>query len=239
MSVIHNLQDQAAAFRAAVVAAGPDAAVPTCPDWDVRKLVRHLARVYSSVQSSLSLEPTDPPPKPDRVPEDFDLALASLDANLAALIAPLSTLDPDRPVWAFFPGGTPKSWTRRMLHETAIHRMDAESAAGNTLIFDTELAADGIDEMLTLLLPASDWSTATGDGRVLYHAADAGRTWLVTLRPGAAPEVGAPSNPALDESEVDAVVAGTADTLYRRVWGRPSTAVITGDTELAKHPVGR
>jgi hypothetical protein len=62
---------------------------------------------------------------------------------------------------------------------------------------------------------------------VLFHAADAGRAWLLTLTAGQAPTVG----PAT-EIDADASVVGTADAVYRAAWRRPSTAVVNGDRSL-------
>jgi uncharacterized protein (TIGR03083 family) len=246
MSEFHNRawREQAAALRAAVVRAGPDAEVPTCPGWDVRKLVRHLARVYAMVKLAMRMSPDDSRPRPPDAPEDFDEALTWWDEQLAELTNTLSTSDPKQRVWSFFPGGTAESWTRRMAHETAIHRLDAEHALGpdhvHDLIFDPAFAADGVDEMLSVLLPSTpNRAQQEQHGRVLYHAADAGHTWLVTHRPGQPPEVGSPRDAALGASEVDATVAGTADAVYRKVWGRPSTAVVTGDLALANLIAGR
>jgi uncharacterized protein (TIGR03083 family) len=241
------LKEQAAALRAAAVQAGPDAAVPTCAGWDVRKLIRHVARVYAMVSLALDLGPDDARPEVPTPPDDFDKALAWWDERFAELVTKLSTSDADRPVWSFFSGGTASSWMRRMAHETAVHRLDAEHAlAGlepghvHELIFDSAFAADGVDEMLSVILPVTgNWAEQQREGRVLYHAADAGRTWLVTYRAGQPPEVGSPRNAALGALEVDATVAGTADAIYRRVWGRPSTAVVTGDTALADLATGR
>ena len=240
-------KEQAALFRSVAVQSGGDAEVPTCPGWDVRKLVRHLARVYAMVAQSLELGPDSERPVPPTAPEDFDEALRWWDARQAELSDKLSTMDPDHPVWAFFPGGTPAAWTRRMAHESAIHRLDAEHALVglgpdhvHDLIFDPAFAADGVDEMLTVLLPsAHDWTERHDDGRVLYHAADAGHTWLVTYRPGHEPTVGSPRDAALGAHEVEATVAGTADAVYRRVWGRPSNAIVTGDHALASLIRGR
>lgn len=237
----HVLKEQAAAFREAAIRAGRDASVATCEGWNVAKLVRHLARVYAMTGLSLDLGPDDAPPRTPRPPEDFDEALAWFDDQLAEMDGKLSAADPSRPVWAFFPGGTASSWLRRMAHETAIHRLDAEHAlAGldpdrvHPLIFDSEFAADGVDEVLSVLLGRiRDWKQQEHEGHVLYHAADAGRTWLVTYRPGRLPEVGSPHDSALGSPEVDATVAGTADAVYRRVWGRPSHAAVTGDRTLA------
>ena len=39
-------------------------------------------------------------------------------------------------------------WARRQAHETAIHRVDAEAAAGSTPTYDAAFAIDGIAELL-------------------------------------------------------------------------------------------
>lgn len=240
------LLEQSSAFRAAAVRSGPDAVVSSCPGWDVGKLVRHLARVYEMMSLALDLPPEGPGPQPSRPPDDFDAALSLWDENLGRLVHKFSTLDPEQAVWSFFPGGKVHNWVRRAAHETAIHRLDAELASAGVapdhvhdLLFAPPFAADGVDEMLSVLTRAADWTRPHPTGRVLYHAADAGQAWLVIHRPGQPPEVGAPHDAALGRPETDATVAGTADAVYRRVWGRPSTAVVTGDQALADLIAGR
>jgi hypothetical protein len=126
-------------------------------------------------------------------------------------------------------------WARRQAHEVAIHRLDAEHALAGTdaalptLIFDTRLAADGIDEAVQVIIPRrlSHYPPALG-GSVLFHAADAGQAWLMHVRAGEAPETG-PAEPGVD---ADASVVGTADAVYRAAWHRPSTAILGGDPAL-------
>ncbi|MDR7302327.1 maleylpyruvate isomerase N-terminal domain-containing protein [Haloactinomyces albus] len=249
MSESHHreLTEQAAALRAMAVQAGPQASVLTCPGWDVHKMMRHLGRVYAMGSLAVDTEPDGSTPQPPVPPDGFTDTLSWWDDRLAELLDKLATSDADRAVWSFFPGGTPAAWSRRMAHETAIHRLDAEHALadGDTaqvreLLFDSDFAADGVDEMLSVLLSGTrKWADQHGDGQALFHAADAGRTWLVTFRPEQPPETGAPHDAALGSPEVDATVAGTADAIYRRVWGRPSSAVVSGDETLAGLVSGR
>ncbi|MBE9374852.1 maleylpyruvate isomerase N-terminal domain-containing protein [Saccharopolyspora sp. HNM0983] len=234
----HELETQAAAFRSAALRAGPAAAVATCPGWDVLRLVQHVSRMYAMANTALQQEPDVEPPRAPRPPAEFDDALTWWDERFAELTENLSKLDPAEPVWSYFRGGTPESWLRRMTHETAVHRLDAEHAVAclepggvHELIFDPALAADGVDEALGVLVPArEEWDDHDVQGRVLYHAADAGRAWLIEFQPRQAPRVGLPADAAL---EAEATVAGTADALYRHAWGRPSQAAVTGDTSLA------
>lgn len=81
-----------------------------------------------------------------------------------------------------------------MLHETTVHRADAELAAGGEPAIDPETAADGISEFLANL-PYGRRSAAPleqllagmpGDGQTLHlHATDCDGEWMITLAPGA------------------------------------------------------
>ncbi|SDJ82409.1 TIGR03083 family protein [Actinopolyspora mzabensis] len=241
-----RLREHATALREAASGAGADAAVPTCPEWDVLQLVRHLGKVYAMVGQALRLDPEDSRPRPESAPREFDAALHWMDERLTELTTRLAAESPDRAVWSFFPGGTPRNWARRMVHETAIHRLDAEYALPNGgsdergLLFDAEFAADGIDEFLTMLLAVGhDWSAARNTGRLLFHAVDVERAWLVTFEAGQSPSIERRRGTATGDIEPEATVAGEADTLYRRVWGRPNTATTRGDRELAGLVNGR
>lgn len=168
---------------------------------------------------------------PEPVPDGWDAVLAWQQDQSAAMLDALGA-GPDVPAWLPFPGyaKTTGSWTRRQAHEGAIHRLDADAANGSeTPLFESVFAADGIDEMLTLLLPVRPWTDSTATGSVLVHAADAGRVWTVELREGAAPVVSDGSSATFD---ADVTIAGTADAVYRRIWGRPSDASVIGDVSL-------
>jgi hypothetical protein len=173
----------------------------------------------------------------DQPPDAWDELLPWWDDTLDAMLTALHAKGPDSPVWVF-PGAraTAEFWARRQAHEAAIHRLDAEhalagsdrAAAVPSLVFDSDLAADGIDEALVLMVPrrlARERPDVAGT--VLFHAADAGRAWLVRLTPGELPQIG----PAGD-TDTDASVVGTADAVFRAAWHRPSTAIVNGDRAL-------
>lgn len=219
---------QAAALRAAAVAAGPDAETPTCPGWTVHRLVRHIARVQAQVVLSLDADPAGEAPRTERPPEDWDELLAFWDDTVGTMLDGLAARGPGQPAWAFAHFSGTSFWARRQAHETAIHRLDAEHAAHGDdvphLVFDPAFAADGADEALTVMVARFPVDVA---GTVLVHAADAGRAWLVTLTAGEKPVIGKAT-----ELDTDASLVGTADAVYRALWKRPSTAVVNGDPAL-------
>ncbi|GLZ36273.1 hypothetical protein Lesp02_84600 [Lentzea sp. NBRC 105346] len=234
MDFVERIKTEAEALRAAALLAGPEAVVPTCPDWTVHDLVTHIARVHSWVIKCLALPPQVAPPRPDTPPEEWNELLNWWDERVLTMTSQLRELSPDTPVWTFGAEKTASFWPRRQAHETAIHHLDALHATGHsvpTLLFDSEFAADGVDEFLTRMVPRQleRGRRIEVTGRLLLHAADAGRTWEVRLAEGEVPVVGPVHDSATDE---DATVAGTADALYRAVWNRPSHAVVSGNRAL-------
>ncbi|WP_231499848.1 maleylpyruvate isomerase family mycothiol-dependent enzyme [Saccharothrix sp. NRRL B-16314] len=231
---VQQMRTQYAALRDAAVAAGPDAPVPTCPGWTVRNLVDHVARVHSWALRALHTAPGAEWPHADERPADWDDLLPWWEAKFAELADTLAGSPSNTPAWSFSEAEDFGFWSRRQAHETAIHRLDAEHALHGSdvpsLLFDVEFAADGVDEYLTrMMVRAAERKPVELAGRVLFHAADAGRAWEVRLTPGEPPEVGPITGSATDE---DATVAGTADALYRAAWARPSGAITSGDRSL-------
>src|SRR5690606_14849756 len=130
------LRAEAPAFRQAAGQPGAlDATVPSCPGWTVADLVRHLGAVYRWVRSHASRGVTSRPEQPRPVADDDvptgPAALTWWDGEYAALSTVLDKLDPEMPAWNWAP--QPKKvgfWHRRMAHETAVHRWDAQMATG-------------------------------------------------------------------------------------------------------------
>lgn len=233
---VSEIQKQCAALRAAAVETGPDAQVVTCPGWTVSELVSHIGKVHSWVRAGLR-DPSGKDIKAGQPPQNWDELLSWWDEQVSGMVEGLA--DPAAPAWLPFPNvpQTAGSWARRQAHEAAIHRLDAEHArVGNddpdalsAVTFEPEFAADGIEELASWLMPHMPAAkTATKPGSVLLHAEDIDRRWTLRFEPGTPPTL------STGGSEGELTIAGTADSVYRRLWRRPSRATVTGDTAFVE-----
>ncbi|MGI5504245.1 maleylpyruvate isomerase N-terminal domain-containing protein [Lentzea sp. CA-135723] len=234
MDFVAQVETQASSLRSAVLKAGADAPVPSCPKWTVLDLVRHIAEVHTWAGQAVVTAPEDGRPAWPQAPQDFDDVFPWWETGLATLLERLREAPADRPAWTFHGPQVAGFWSRRQAHETSIHRLDADLATGDdlpSLAFDPEFAADGIDEYLTTMVGRRFelGHHVTANGRLLVHAADAGRTWQLHLTANEPLLVTAPQDSAFDE---DATLAGTADAIYRAFYARPHHAIVTGDESL-------
>jgi uncharacterized protein (TIGR03083 family) len=224
-----RIATEAGSLRAVAASLDPDTPVPTCPGWSARRLVQHLGWVFEMVTRVLqAADPQSPPSRVEPAPGD---EFAIFDHQLAGMLEVFAATDPATPAWHFTPTApkTAAFWSRRMAHEVTVHRIDIQAAASTTSVVDPDFAADGIEEVLTQWIQrrTDAWAVGTHAGTVLYHAADAGRAWTVSLVPGQLPQTVPEA-----VTEPDASVIGLADAVYRVAWGRPSGAVISGDRTL-------
>ncbi|WP_267459311.1 maleylpyruvate isomerase family mycothiol-dependent enzyme [Prauserella sediminis] len=215
-------------MREAALAAGPEATVPTCPEWTVARLVRHVAAVQAWVLACIA-DPHGGEPRGERPPKEWDEIVPWWDGTRAELRRAFDS-GPETPAHMPFPcyEANLRAWARRQAHEAAIHRLDAELAAGrDATTFDTMFAADGVDEALSMIIHRrrADWSAVEARGTVLVHAEDARRLWSLTLAPGQPPALTGPADP-------DVTLSGGADAVYKRLWRRPADVSITGEATL-------
>jgi uncharacterized protein (TIGR03083 family) len=140
----------------AATAAGPDAAVPTCPDWTVADLLLHTAGVHRWAAEIVNLELAEPGSDEEYFrdgPRDLRVIDEYAEAH-AALCTVLSSAPADLDCFTFLSAPSPLAfWARRQCFETAIHRADADSATAIATTYDPALAGDGIDELLTGFVP--------------------------------------------------------------------------------------
>lgn len=179
MDALASIARDSALFLDAVRAARPDARVPACPEWGAADLTYHLAEVqdfWSAVVGPAEGRGLDggavrPLPRPAD-----DAALPTLLAEATArLLTALEGRDPHEPCWSWHDEGRTVGWaSRRQAHEVLVHRVDAEQTAGRDVTSaDPEVAADGVDEILRVLvdrIPA--WATFTPDGSTVSVAVD-------------------------------------------------------------------
>lgn len=175
----------------------PTRPVPSCPKWTLADLVGHLGRVHRWATAivtrlpqeriELSAEEVGLPQEWSKVPEWFA-------AGGAALIDALGQADLDAPCYAWGADQHARFWLRRQLHETAIHRVDAELAVlGEAGALDAAVAVDNIDEFLGNLAYMRRFRPEVrdlhGDGETIHlHATDLDASelpgeWLITLEP--------------------------------------------------------
>ena len=220
---------------AAAAAAGPDSPVPTCPDWLVRDLVRHQGGVHRWATGYL----TGPRAEfwdasMDEVvgawPADAEL-LDWFSAGHQSLLTALSSADPDLVCFTFLRAPSPLAmWARRQAHETTIHRVDAQAAAGwPSSPVPAEFAADGVDELLTCFITRPGGSLRADPARRLrISCTDTAGDWLVSVTPDGA------STSCDDPGPADCRVSGTAHDLYLTLWNRLADAplAVQGDRSV-------
>lgn len=231
--LIDALAREGATFTAAIERGDPDARVPTCPDWSLRELVQHTGGV-NRWAARIVAERAAAPIADDLEaiaggwPADEDLA-AWFRAGNALLVDALRGAPDDLECWAFLRAPSAKAfWARRQLHETTIHRVDAELASGAVTEIPVGHAVDGIDELLTGFLPrrSSKLKPAT-PCTIAVQPTDADAGWRVTAGPdGATTE--------RERAGADVTVRASAADLYLLVWNRRDLNGIdvTGDASL-------
>ncbi|MET9699516.1 maleylpyruvate isomerase family mycothiol-dependent enzyme [Streptomyces sp. NPDC006529] len=215
--------------------AGPDAPVPSCPEWRVADLLRHTGAVHRWAAGFVAGALPEPVPFPD-APELTGAPLVSwFREGHAALIRTLTDAPADVRCWTFLPTEPPSPlafWARRQAHETAVHRMDAEGALGTAFTpVDPAFAADGVDEVLTGFHARPRSRVRTPEPRVLrLRTSDTGEAWTVHLSGEPARTVRGDAGPA------DCEVTGEAAWLYTALWNRTPLdgPGISGDASLAR-----
>ncbi len=130
-----------------------DRPVPSCPEWDVAKLVRHTGRVHRWAASHVASPDGDISAGPK--PPEGDALVDWYRESVGVLLDELDRHDPDEPCRTFAGEATVAWWLRRQALEVAVHRWDAEHAAraGAASPVEPVLAADGVDEWLRFFVP--------------------------------------------------------------------------------------
>jgi uncharacterized protein (TIGR03083 family) len=231
------LRRESAAFADAARsnAGRADVSVPGCLDWNLTDLILHLGGVQRHVgfrvrnriypfrrftpdelaqMMALPAEYTawleTEAPRDRSMPEELILWF---EEGAERLVQALEEASPEEQVGTWFePDQTAGFWQRRMAQEVAVHRWDAESVGGSTQPIESQLAADGVDEVLDVMLPADE---ARGNGESVHlHSTDGAGEWLLRLDPDGIAVT-------REHGKGDAAIRGPVSDLLLYLWGRP------------------
>ncbi|MEU3976528.1 maleylpyruvate isomerase family mycothiol-dependent enzyme [Streptomyces bacillaris] len=249
---IASLSEEGRLLAAAAEQAGPGASVPTCPGWQIRHLLRHTGMVHRWAAELVAEGHTTPHPDGGEPDLDGTALLDWFREGHDHLVRSLEAAPTGLECWTFLPAPSPLAfWSRRQLHETTVHRADAESALGGPLSpVDADRAVDGIDELLTGFHARPKSRVRSSTPRTLrVRAVDTDAVWTVRIseEPPQAVRTSA-ANPGTDTTgpgagaadpgtgAADCELSGTAAGLYLALWNRlPLTAVtLRGDRSVAR-----
>ena len=234
---IEAIRDAGGRLSAAARVAGPDAAVPSCPDWVVRDLVRHQGGVHRWAAGIVGTPRTEPwNVDLDEVvgtwPDDTDL-LAWFEAGVDTLTTVLTQADPSLTCWTFLPAPSPLAmWARRQAHETSVHGVDAELAAeGPVTPFPAPFAADGVGELLEGFVTRGGRLRSEQERTLRVRCADAAAAWLVSIGTERVRTTQGDDGEVGRAGSADCEIAGTAEDLYLALWNRREAGSlrVTGD----------
>jgi len=231
-----EFEKTAAELAAVLDRVDPAADVPACPGWTLADLALHIGsgqRWAAAILLSGTAQ---------EVPDVLRTTISWADwyvGTTAAVAAAIRAVDPDEPCWNFAPVDQRAGfWSRRRMHETLIHLVDAVqagasadqlSASGLTVV-PAALAADGVDEVFGVFVPrvlARGFEPAV-TRQIGFRATDTGDEWTLTPLPeGNAPQV------ERGRATGEAVLSGTAAELDLCLWKRLPGSVLTVDGDPA------
>ncbi|MER5944144.1 maleylpyruvate isomerase family mycothiol-dependent enzyme [Streptomyces sp. NPDC001928] len=229
---VRTLDREGLLLAAAAEEAGAEAKVPTCPQWQVRDLVRHTGMVHRWAAAFVAEGHTSY--RPDGGLPDLDGAelFAWFREGHRHLVDTLAGAPADLQCWHFLPAPSPlEFWARRQAHETTVHRFDAQTArAGTPDEIDPGFAADGVDELLRGFHARSRSRVRSAEPRVLRVRATDADDAVWTVRLSQEP----PATERGGSARADCEISGPADRLYLSLWNRLPFPQVTGDASIAE-----
>jgi uncharacterized protein (TIGR03083 family) len=181
---VEAVEREMGAFVAALAAGPLDAPVPTCPDFTVDDLAEHVG-MFTGFWTHVLCEGTGRP-KPPFAEPGSEGRVEWMRTRADDFVSELRATPPDTTVWTWFaPDQSAGFVTRRVAHELAIHRVDAQVARGGAKPVDAELAADGIEEIFVLMQHPQSQDLVSPTHHTLHlHGTDFEPSeWLVDFGP--------------------------------------------------------
>lgn len=208
---------------------GLDEKVPSCGDWTVHDLCLHVGAVYAHVARIIDERLTDSPGARREAPDGVE-PVAWVAESLDHLVQSLGDCNADTPVWNWSPQPQVATfWARRMAHESAVHRFDAQRAHGVAQPIEGDVARDGFDELVDVVVPRvidRDKPSLVA-ATYLFATVDEDDPWRIGVDAEGIHRLETLKNP-------DVSVRGTASALLLAAYGRVGwgSLDVTGDTAL-------
>jgi uncharacterized protein (TIGR03083 family) len=224
-----------AAFADSARIAGLDAPVPSCPGWVMADLLWHLGEVHYFWAAVVRQRATgwSDVVRIERVADEQ--LFAAYDEHLEQVLSVLRETDPATNVWTWSAQHDVLFVVRRMAHETAMHRWDADATAGRITPVEAVLASDGIDEFLTHFLDDVAPGACPIGGSVHLHCTDVAGEWTVRPKPTDGDDGTQSFDVTREHAKGDCALRGPASDLLLALWRRtPADSIdIIGDPGVA------
>lgn len=219
---------------AAAADAGLHRLVPSCSGWTVAELVWHVGNVHTFWRQVAAGAVAGPDTYQEPARPDDEAVVSWFCDGLEETADTLGRLDPGTPAWTWGRRKDVGFIRRRVAHETAIHRWDAEAAFEADEPIETVLAADGVAEFLDDVLPGMSNGLDGPTQTISLRANDIDALWTVCAGGGTCRA--APAG-----ARADVTVSATASDLVLMLWGRRQLAQIAvdGDVEALKRFLAR
>ncbi len=155
-------------------------AVEKCPGWDVSDLLWHL-RGVQYFWATIVAERLKSPETVEALerPTDNDQLLAGFRQGAKELVEALGSAEQSEPVWTWASQKDVAFITRHQAGEAAIHRWDAEHAAGRSFEIPAPIASDAIDEFLQFSAAIRIEDAPAIETPLCVVASDTHESWLI------------------------------------------------------------
>lgn len=209
--VIQNFHD----FRAVAAATPAEIEIPSCPDWTMRDLTKHMCDVAEFWSAIIDARGETPAPDASATKTPRTDLFERYDSSTAELCDRLSSAPDPSPIWTWLGTKQISPWlVRRLDAETSLHLWDAGGATPEgPKPLAPDFSCDAIDEYFDTVT-----FTKAPPVSLHLHATDAEGEWFVTAD--------ADGNRVVTHEHVKAEVAvrGTASDLLLTLWGRNDVA---------------
>lgn len=184
--LLRLIDERSTAFRQ-VISSAPSlgAQVPSCPEWTLFDLARHIGEGRHRWAGIVAAGPATARPAIElpTAPQDPEVLVDWLAKATDLLLTALREAGPDGACWTWWGDSqAPQNAgavARHQLQELAVHTYDAQLTVGDPQPLPEEIALDGVDEFLhTCVATTSPWPHAPAT--VDYHVSE-GPSWRFRL----------------------------------------------------------